>query len=56
MTNIYLRDSGFLIFIVVCFEIDNKKEGPLISLRTELNTIFFIKTKFTYIDEGGCQG
>ena len=55
VANIYLRDSGFFIFIDICFENDIRIEGPFISFRTKLNKIFLIKTKFTNIDKGGCK-
>ena len=41
----YLRDSGFFIFIDICFEIDIRKEVPLTSFKSKLNKIFFIRTK-----------
>ena len=46
----YLRDSGFFIFIYICFEIDIGKEVPLISSDSKLNRIFFIRTKFIKVD------
>ena len=46
VANIYLRESGFFIFIDICYEIDIRKEGPLIILKSKLSKIFFIKTKF----------
>ena len=51
----YLRDSGFFIFIDICFEIDTGKEVPLISFKSKLNRIFYIRTKVYHIDKGGCQ-
>ena len=50
----YLKDSGFFIFTDICFEINIRKEVPLISFKSKLTKIFFIGTVY-HIDKGGCQ-
>ena len=45
----YLRELGFFIFIDICYEIDIRKERPLIILKSKLSKIFFIKTKFNIL-------